>query len=357
MGDMVAEIERQSKLKRDFVADSRCIEMQHPASDEDSFTLGLFAGAADDRGEDRVEYFGVSDRFHEQVGSRHAIPKAYYDRLRSQAPELLVANVNHWFKADGNRKLVRTLDGRARAYLSDRYRALDNYDLLQAALPELMKQPNIQIVSCEVTEARMYLKAVFPKLEGEIKTGDIVQAGLVVSNSEIGAGSVRVEPLVYRLVCKNGMISNTAMRRYHVGKQQAGEGDFTELLTDKTKEMTDAAFWAQVRDVISGSLTDETFQRQVLRLREAATEQPITGNVVKVVEVTQKKLGFSDTEGQMILQHLIQGGSLSAYGLMNAITRTSQDVDDYDRATELERAGGKLIELDRKDWRVIAEAA
>ena len=34
----------------------------------------------------------------------------------------------------------------------------------------------------------------------------------------------------------------------------------------------------------------------------------------------------------------------------------SQQVDDYDKATELEVIEGKIIDLDSKDWKVIATA-
>jgi hypothetical protein len=55
------------------------------------------------------------------------------------------------------------------------------------------------------------------------------------------------------------------------------------------------------------------------------------------------------------------GGDLSAYGLVNAVTHFSQDVDDYDydydRATEFEALGGKLIELAAGDWKELAHAA
>jgi hypothetical protein len=35
----------------------------------------------------------------------------------------------------------------------------------------------------------------------------------------------------------------------------------------------------------------------------------------------------------------------------------SEEVEDYDRATEFEAIGGKLIELPRKEWQELAEAA
>ena len=38
------------------------------------------------------------------------------------------------------------------------------------------------------------------------------------------------------------------------------------------------------------------------------------------------------------------GNDLSHYGLVNAVTRASQDIEDYNRATELERIGGVLLE-------------
>jgi len=45
---------------------------------------------------------------------------------------------------------------------------------------------------------------------------------------------------------------------------------------------------------------------------------------------------------------------LSAWGLANAVTRTAEDAADYNRATELEAAGGRVIELPAPDWMAIA---
>ena len=55
-----------------------------------------------------------------------------------------------------------------------------------------------------------------------------------------------------------------------------------------------------------------------------------------------------------MLKHLIQGGDLSAWGLGNAVTRAAQDVASYDRATEMESIGGKVIELSPAEWRTMA---
>src|SRR6185369_9125843 len=107
---------------------------------------------------------------------------------------------------------VRTFDNQVRAFLSDSYRPLDNFDLAEAVLPKLAGL-GCRVESCEVTESRFYLKAVTERISGEVKKGDVVQAGLVVSNSEVGQGALRIEELDFRLVCLNGMISGTAVRK------------------------------------------------------------------------------------------------------------------------------------------------
>jgi hypothetical protein len=66
---------------------------------------------------------------------------------------------------------------------------------------------------------------------------------------------------------------------------------------------------------------------------------------------------LNESERAGVLRHLIVAGDLSAYGLVNAVTHYSQDVEDYDRATEFEALGGKLIELSSREWEELAAAA
>jgi len=70
--------------------------------------------------------------------------------------------------------------------------------------------------------------------------------------------------------------------------------------------------------------------------------------------VTARRFSLSADEGAGVLAHLIRGGDLTQWGLCSAITRHSQDLADYDRATELERIGGRLVELPRSDWMSLA---
>ena len=207
--ELAAELERQSQSKRDFVADTRALKMEPTTDDHRVILQGVNGGMT------------LRSIAHQQLAATLSIPKPYYDRMLADAPDLLSANVNRWLEKQPAKKLIRTLDGQVRAILSDSYRPLDNLDLAEAVIPRLIGL-EAEVVSGEVTENRFYLKAVTAKIEGEVKKGDSIRAGLVVSNSEVGQGSLRVEALDFRLVCLNGMIRESAIRKAHLGRGARG---------------------------------------------------------------------------------------------------------------------------------------
>jgi len=276
--------------------------------------------------------------------------------MLEEAPDMLTGNVNGWLrKSGGTKRLLRTLDGQMRAVLSDRYRPLDNFDLAQAVMPTLMKQPDVEVKSSEITDRRMYLQAVSPRVTGEVQKGDVVQAGLVISNSEVGCGSLRVEPLIYRLACLNGLITSAALRTFHLGARHGESDNVQEVLSDRTRSLSDKAYWHRVQDVVRAAFDMAFFRKAIDKLRDAAGDK-ITKTVEKVVELTGKRFGFNDTEHDGFLKNLIEGADLSRWGVANAITAMANDHDSYDRAVELERDGGKIIELSKNEWAELAVA-
>src|SRR3972149_2905678 len=232
LSEIAVELDRQQKSKRDFIADTRELELQFVSDPNNG--QGDYDLKVNGHGE-----FSVTDHTHGQIATRLGIPKPYYDRLKAEAPVLLQENVQHWFQNKPERRLIRTLDNGARAFLSDRYRPLDNYDLAQAVLP-VLGEADVKFESVEVTDSRFYIKALFPKIEREVKRGDVVQSGIVISNSEVGLGALKVEPLVFRLVCLNGLISaDYSQRKGHLGRAaDEGEAAF-ELYREVTLQARD----------------------------------------------------------------------------------------------------------------------
>ena len=183
--ELATEIMRRAESKRDFVAETPDLVFS-----ENALAIGT-AGC-----------FPLTDHAHGQIADRVGIPKRYYNRMKAEAPALLADNVNHWFQETPERRMIRTLDGQARAFLSDRYHRIDNEQIADAVLPVLVADGGHgAVVSCCVTEAKLYLQALFPRLEGEVQRGDPVQGGVIISNGEIGNGALDIRPMIYRLVC------------------------------------------------------------------------------------------------------------------------------------------------------------
>jgi hypothetical protein len=355
---LAQEIERRANAKSDLVADTRHMEL-----------VPVGNGAAIRVGDEHT--FGVNGVAHDQIGTHLEIPAKYYDKMLAEAPALLANNVNEWFRKYPAPRMVRTLDNTARAFLSDKFSPdMENEDLAAAVLP-VIGDLGLDVMSCDVTDRRLYIKAVDKKVTRELakhgaRFGDgghtivrIVSPAITISNSEVGLGALSVQGGTYDGFCSNlASFGERSMRRAHVGqKHTIEEGALYAMLSDKTKRLDQAALWSKVRDVVRGIFDQVKFDALVNKIEGTRQEHIVSDDVVKVVKVATVKLGLNETEGKSVLKHLIEGGELSRFGLYNAVTRMSADVDSYDRATELERVGAKVIELPKAEWREIAEAA
>jgi hypothetical protein len=334
--------------KADYLADTRHLKFWNT---EEGLRLHL--------GEDpfTAKKLKINNHFHSQIAAKLNIPKKHYDRLCVDYPDVLATMVNRIFEVEHDRRMVRALDGTARAYLSDKFRTdMDNYDVANAAIPILEDVPGMNIKSLAITDTRMYIKAGFPRLRADVGLGDTVEAGVVISNSEVGASSLRIEALIYRLVCLNGMIAGTLLKKFHVGTKHDLNDEAYAVLSQATREKSAEATKAVIADIVKVAADATQFEVRVQKLRDAK-EQRIDGDVPKAIEALGNQLNLTQDEQSSVLTRIIEGGDLSRWGLANAVTRVAADIDDYDRATEFERMGGEVIELNKKDWAEISVAA
>lgn len=339
---LAAELQRRAKAKQDLVADTRNIGIS-----DNGRQLVINQGT-------RISCYDLTALAHRQIGEHVGIPSKYYERMLADAPGLLQINVNDWFAREPARRMVRTLDGNARAFLSDKFRRLDNEDVADAALNALLARNLAQVESCEVTDTRLYIKALFPRVEAEVKAGDVIQAGVVISNSEVGLGALSVRLLMYRLVCLNGMIRDTVSRQSHVGRQVMAD-ETGVVYREETVAADDKALMLKLEDTIA-SVAGTPFQRAIESMRVAAGSEPIA-KPVQAVEILARTIGLTIGQKDSVLERLIKGGDYTKYGVANAITNLANDEGDYDVATQLEELGGRMIDLPANDWRQIAAAA
>ena len=339
INELAQKITDQAEKKVDMVVDSRSMQLL-PVEQDDVTTTAPVLMSIDDS-----KQMEITSTAHRQLATRLQIPYAYYERVMNNNSVLLAENVNNWLGQTQNKRMIRTYqsDGSTvwdlmRADLSNKYLTFDNEDVAEAVLP-VMFDEKLEIISSNVTEKKLYIKAVTDKLTGEIEKGDVVRGGVIVSNSEVGYGSVNVQAFIERLVCMNGMIAETSFRRRHIGASH----DITDLLSRDTLNKTSDALVGQVQDVVRNVLSNEGFNNVLGKLRET-TETEIA-KPIDAVEIIQKQFRFTENEKDSVLNHLIKGGDTTKWGLTNAVTRASQDLEDYDRATEFEKFGWDVANL------------
>ena len=340
--DLALELDRQRNAKKDYLLDTRNLEMHFDGADH---RLTMYNAA-----QHRNTQLDVNSIAHRQIGTTLGIPAKYYDKMKAENPQLLSDNVNSWFNHNPVTRMVRTLDGTARAFLSDRYRRIDNYEIAEAVLPIIADMPDAKIESCEVTDERMYLKVVNPRLQTEVTPGDVVQSGILITNSEVGMGSMAVQPLIYRLVCTNGMVVNDAStRKYHVGRGNSAAEDY-RLYSDETLAADDRALMLKIQDTVKAAVDQARFEKVVGMMRDAKDAKITAKDIPAMVELAGTDFGLTKAENTGVLDALIRDGDFSLFGLANAVTRAAQQVESYDRSTTMESIGYSILGMSRSQW-------
>ena len=244
--ELVLELQRTQREGIDFNVPTELVTaVHHKKLHSDQLLIKL--NHANGRG---TQYYPMTDWAHRQLAEKCGIPLKYYATLNTpEHLDLLADNVNEWVRGKDTR-MFRTVGGVIRAIVSDRFLRLDNWDVAEAFVEGIIKHglnPDTDVQACSVTDTHMHLRATIPHLTEEIRKGDAVVQGLMITNSEVGASSFKCEPFLLRLVCQNGLISPRALTRVHLGTK-SGHGEFT--FSDKVEDMEKNLIIEQVREMV-----------------------------------------------------------------------------------------------------------
>lgn len=348
--ELAAEIMRQNEIKEDYVVNSPCLQM-------DAWDSDLFLRVMDGQQTDRLEPLEISENAHRQISARLGIPIKYYNRMLAESPDLLTQNVNTWFNKNPEQRMLRVMEGKIRAFLSNRYLRLDHHEVTCAVIPEIGTIPDVQFVSNQITEDHLYMKAIIPHLQREVLPGRTIQAGLMIRNSETGLGTFTVSPLLYCPENNCGMIADTgAVKRTHSGPVYRAEENF-QLRPEAFLTSEDNAFLEKIRRAIRDTVDETVFEQTVERPREAIDARINTHDIPVVVNHAGNEFGITDSEQHGVLQHLLEQEDMTLFGLANAVTRQSHDSESYERATGLEEISYRMLTMPRRQWERINEIA
>lgn len=357
--EMLAEVVRHSEAKKDFIANTEeniaMVEM--PNCD---FTNDL-AIVLQNRETNELERFAITDNFHKQVAARLKVPSRYYFRLLEDHRELLLENVNTLFKREPALRMVRTLDGKARAFLSNSFRRVDNEQVLERTLPVIKDQFDTTILNTWVDENRMKFKCLFNGDDHAIDLGmkngreNIVHTGFEMGNSEVGKGSFYIRGFLYDSFCTNGCVfgmqDTVSFKQVHVGSRLGI--DTSMLLSNETMQREDELIISAARDVLAHLATPEFAQKVGTKLHALQDRQPVR-NAQAAVESVCAELKLSDTESASMLETFIRDQDYSQWGMVSAVTAIANTVEDYNRSSKIEEMGNKIINLPANQWTRIA---
>ena len=364
---LLQEVQRQNSVKRDFTTSTESNVRMVPCLEGDD-TSGVCVVLLQN-GASELERFSISENAHRQIAGRLQIPWKYYARMLKDHQDLVILQVNALFEREPSARLFRVLDGRLRAFLSDRYLRLDNQEILEQTLPAIVKGDiETKMLASNVGEDKMHLKVLFTgdELAQEITSNTrdgsprVVRPGFRMSNSETGNGTLGIEGFFYDGYCLNGcvfgQIEAFSFKRTHLGGRLIEGVDF-EVLSEKSRKLEDETIISQVSDVMQAMAKPEFAQQLGDRLRKTANTIDVQ-SPIGAVDYAIKELELQESDKESILETFIQDGDYSQWGLASAVTARANDADNvsFERACELEDIGGKILSMQLNQWNRVVEA-
>lgn len=352
---LVAELDRQRKTKVDFVCDVRNLGVGQ--SDADG-TRRLYPNTTQMNEFLPKEGVALPTKTLKQLSEKLAVPvPAQFIEKMDAAGHVIPVNdlFNYLINETPKSMLVRCLDGRVRAMLSDRYRILDSFDIAFGAL-QAAREAEGEVLDCWITEDNMSISFTTRQLwdrfnEGEKKAGkgshyfdhlqpkgddgdSLFQPLITIKNSETGRGGLSVRYGILRARCVNKAIIEDARVERHIGaKIEAG------ILSTETLKEEMKVTMMKVRDAIVAGFTPAIFDRLVSQAKDA-TKVTVSAPQAAISSLTHELL--SEEAQSSILEYFLSDYDKTAYGLSQAVARYAQDVP-ADKGDELQALAGAIL--------------
>ena len=254
------------------------------------------------------------------IANRLRIPQSYLSRC----PEYLQSdNLNYWLEREQKNRetfFCRFSGNKLRGLFTQRYTALDHMEVLTKML-EYGFDPSCE-VHFSLDESMMLLKVPEYGRMFRLTEKDKVVPGISIANSEVGLLALSIEAYFYRLVCSNGLISETAVssRFKHVSRKAL--------------------------ETFPQVLSDVVYQSQYSQGRYQMSMQTHVDNPMASIELFSRQFQLSQDETEIVRKayYLEQGATM--FHVINAFTAAAREPDlTAIDAYKLERVGGQILGL------------
>lgn len=173
----------------------------------------------------------ITEHGMNQFLARLGIPVSYHDKCPL---ELKTANIRHWLNnreistyktfAQGDQKFLIGVGTAAERQLT----ASNMISALGETLSKMNK--DIHVESCYLDPYQMQFRATLPSTNREPVVGDVYSYGFHIQLSEVRQCPVIIAPLVYRLVCSNGLVDASMQNKILKAKSASIARDALTIL-------------------------------------------------------------------------------------------------------------------------------
>lgn len=244
---------------------------------------------------------------------------------RKQIAEFYNAHIEH--NDSKNPILCRVVDGRVRGVLSNAYKRYNSSKLV-AQFVKVAAGHGSVISRADLTDTRHYLEFVKPKVyKIETENNGIVPAifGASFSNSDYGKGSVEIRLFAVNLLCSNGMVGQSLMRKIHMGSRLTE----ANLFSVETMNRETALLESMMQDIIGATFEENTIMLAIEKIKAASDKivDPAarTGQLRRLSRITKEEQAavMSILTGNKASDGI--GGESTDWRIGNAITALARN--------------------------------
>lgn len=347
---VLADLQAGKHQKRDVIANRASTSFNVI---DGQFTLGL-----DMPGSGR-ELFSVNPTALQQIGSALDVPLPFLKGLVGSANADLAGDLlNGLQERSPRRHLYRFMGSRLRAFLSDRYRDVDNFEIA-GLLASMAQEQGWSVWDLRYADDGGHFECVLVDPRAEIELGGDAPAHhnvrrmaqvyptCRIRNSETGKGLAEVSWGFIDKLCANGFVGGALRGTRHTGQKLA---DGIVEWQDDTRRAWYDSFRLELRDVVMNAMDPDK-----LCERLAPVEEVMNAKLAEPAIVVERlgQFGLSEARGEALMALMVQVGHpmRTLWDLQWGITAMANpehgaQLDPFTVA-ELEELGGRVM-LDPK---------
>ena len=265
-----------------------------------------------------------------QVCNTLGMPADYVKKcIVDGASDVIVKDMNYWAQRKSNETpgkeyMARMTSGRLRGFVSNKYSAFDDSVFLKTVMESIPEDGEYyvsnQVVSPDVTKIRVI------SLTKVVINGDTYSVGFDISNSRVGRSSVKIQLLIFRWICSNGMLMG---------------GGKAEIIKKRHNNIQFDSIGTEINLLIANI---PSFLEDVKNWTEKAHANKINSASLEMLMDSFKVNAFNSDSVSMQIQAVMDKDySMTLFGLTQAITQVAQDQSVFVREN-MEAYAGKLLQ-------------